>query len=156
MFLAWGQPLQVHHTAGRPHNWLPPSGTAISGHLSWGPFLLTTLQDSLGLRSRTEHGYLSKTERRRHKGGPPIFICCTSRLKGLCPADVNLVLRGLCVESGVGGADNLWDRTMCHYSSPAWEGRLSLALKVCSVMTVATWAHPSLLGMLSCTSHWHW
>lgn len=60
--------------------------------------------------------------------------------------DVNLALRGWCVESGVSGADNLWDGTVCHYSSLKWEGCLSLSFKVCSVMTVVTWATQAFLG----------
>lgn len=61
----------------------------------------------------------------------------THPVSRLHPVNVNLVLRA-CMESEVRQAGDSWDRWVCHCSSLAWEGHMSITFQVYSLMMVVS------------------
>lgn len=115
-----GWPPQVCRAAGCPPALPPPLGTAASSHLFLGLFLLSTLQESLGPRSRPGHGCLFEMERKkkqREKPQPVVRVCVTS--DRALPSECQLGARGLVWRLGTSG-----DRILCHRSSLAREGQV--------------------------------
>ena len=111
----------------------PPLGTAASSHLFLGLFLLSTLQESLGPRSRPGHGCLFEMERKkkqREKTQRVVRVCVMSdrALRREC----QLGARGLVWRLGTSG-----DRLLGHRSSLAREGHVC-HMSVYPLMTVVS------------------